>query len=205
MPGEDEQSGDDGWETSTELPGGDEETGAGGEDEQTGGGGEEEEGGAGGEDDQTARPGGTVAGTPGSGDEKRRGGGGDEELEKQLEVFDGEILDSRETVLASANDRAGQGGQGGRRSLPGSEDATSGSPGTGDGASPDKPIRKGAVDAPLPVPRPAPVANRVPPDVPDAKDDDVVARQLREAAMAETDPELREALWDDYRRYKTGS
>ena len=27
----------------------------------------------------------------------------------------------------------------------------------------------------------------------------------REAAMAESDPDLRQALWDDYRRYKSGS
>jgi hypothetical protein len=42
----------------------------------------------------------------------------------------------------------------------------------------------------------------VPPDVGDGADDDIIARQLREAAMAETDPELREKLWDEYRRYK---
>ena len=30
-------------------------------------------------------------------------------------------------------------------------------------------------------------------------------RQLREAAMAEEDPELREKLWEEYRKYKTGS
>jgi len=29
----------------------------------------------------------------------------------------------------------------------------------------------------------------------------VVARQLREAAMREPDPELRERLWDEYRAY----
>jgi hypothetical protein len=42
----------------------------------------------------------------------------------------------------------------------------------------------------------------VPPDVGDGSDDDIVARQLREAAMAEEDPALREKLWDEYRRYK---
>jgi hypothetical protein len=45
----------------------------------------------------------------------------------------------------------------------------------------------------------------VPADVPDGRDDDVVARQIREAAMKETDPELREALWEEYRKYKKGS
>ena len=37
---------------------------------------------------------------------------------------------------------------------------------------------------------------------PAANDDDIVARQLREAAENETDPELREKLWQEYRRYK---
>ena len=40
-----------------------------------------------------------------------------------------------------------------------------------------------------------------PDDIPSGRDDDVVARQLREAAMSEPDPELREALWDEYRNY----
>ena len=33
--------------------------------------------------------------------------------------------------------------------------------------------------------------------------DDVVARQLREAAETEPDPELRAKLWDEYRKYKS--
>jgi hypothetical protein len=41
----------------------------------------------------------------------------------------------------------------------------------------------------------------VPEDIPSGNDDDVVARQLREAAMSEPDPELREKLWDEYRNY----
>ena len=44
--------------------------------------------------------------------------------------------------------------------------------------------------------------NAVPADIPDGRDDDIVARQLREAAMKETDPELRERLWEEYRQYK---
>ena len=36
----------------------------------------------------------------------------------------------------------------------------------------------------------------------DGSDDDIVARQLREAAMSEDDPELREKLWQEYRDYK---
>ncbi|HHX82552.1 MAG TPA: hypothetical protein GX696_06165, partial [Pseudomonadaceae bacterium] len=41
----------------------------------------------------------------------------------------------------------------------------------------------------------------VPQDIPSGSDDDIVARQLREAAMTEADPELRERLWDEYRKY----
>ncbi|MEM6484446.1 MAG: hypothetical protein AAF662_05620, partial [Pseudomonadota bacterium] len=41
-----------------------------------------------------------------------------------------------------------------------------------------------------------------PSDIPNGNDDDVVARQLREAAMREPDPEVREKLWAEYRKYK---
>lgn len=47
--------------------------------------------------------------------------------------------------------------------------------------------------------------SQVPPDLADASDDDIIARQLREAAMKEQDPELREKLWDEYRKYKRDS
>lgn len=43
-----------------------------------------------------------------------------------------------------------------------------------------------------------------PDDIPDGSDDDVIARQLREAAEKETDPELKKKLWEEYRRYKKG-
>jgi len=38
----------------------------------------------------------------------------------------------------------------------------------------------------------------------DSQDDDIVARQLREAAEKETDPVLKEKLWKEYRDYKKG-
>jgi hypothetical protein len=38
----------------------------------------------------------------------------------------------------------------------------------------------------------------------DRQDDDIVARQLREAAEKETDPELKEKLWKEYEAYKKG-
>ncbi len=42
----------------------------------------------------------------------------------------------------------------------------------------------------------------IPKDIPDGSDDDIVARQIREAALKEIDPALREKLWDEYRKYK---
>jgi hypothetical protein len=51
-----------------------------------------------------------------------------------------------------------------------------------------------------------PVGPVAPPaDIPSGDDDDVVARQIREAAMNETDPVLREKLWEEYRKYKNQS
>ncbi len=44
-----------------------------------------------------------------------------------------------------------------------------------------------------------------PPDIPDGRDDDIVARQIREAAERETDPALQRKLWDEYRRYKNAN
>lgn len=43
---------------------------------------------------------------------------------------------------------------------------------------------------------------KTPEDIPRGQDDDIVARQIREAAMQEKDPVLREKLWDEYRKYK---
>ncbi len=39
----------------------------------------------------------------------------------------------------------------------------------------------------------------------DEIDDDIVARQLKEAAVKETDPKLKEKLWEEYYKYKKNS
>lgn len=46
------------------------------------------------------------------------------------------------------------------------------------------------------------IEKRTPDDISVMMDDDIVAKQLREAALAEEDPELRERLWEEYRKYK---
>jgi hypothetical protein len=43
---------------------------------------------------------------------------------------------------------------------------------------------------------------RTPDDIEVSSFDDIVARQLREAALAEDDPAIRERLWEEYRKYK---
>jgi hypothetical protein len=42
----------------------------------------------------------------------------------------------------------------------------------------------------------------IPQDIGDGRNDDIVLRQIREAAANERDPVLREKLWDEYRRIK---
>ena len=43
---------------------------------------------------------------------------------------------------------------------------------------------------------------KTPDDIPDADNDSVFEAQLRAAAMAETDPDTKKNLWNEYRRYK---
>ena len=45
------------------------------------------------------------------------------------------------------------------------------------------------------------IRERTPEDIPVMVDDDIIARQLREAALSEEDPALRERLWEEYRKY----
>ena len=194
--------GDDGWETATELPGeeiADTDAGMEGTEES----GTSESAGDGSAGDQSIGATGTEdqPGGPSSDDEGvDPGRSGDDELERALDVFDGEILEGRKIVLARSNDRAGQSQRvmtsGIEPTIPG------GGTNSGGGSLPDTAPRQSDTRG---VPMPGPIAAVIPTDIPDAKDDDVVARQLREAAMAETDPDLRQALWDDYRRYKSGS
>ncbi|HEY7841368.1 MAG TPA: hypothetical protein VIC61_07330, partial [Gammaproteobacteria bacterium] len=149
----------------------------------------------------------------------------DRELDGQMGAFDGMLLEERALILASgetgddagADDEDGSGAGGG-----GEENEGSGSGGDlagagqgqedGDGAPPlltrggsggggGMPDAKGGGNRQGDYEQVA-MAGPVPQDIPNADGDDVVARQLREAAMREPDPVLREKLWNEYRRYK---
>jgi hypothetical protein len=137
------------------------------------------------------------------------GSGADNELDRALKEFDGEILAEREVIQARANESAANNPSSG--ALPSSGGAASGGepgglPGGGGNADGDTQQNFPGVSGPRARSAPpAPTAQTsVPDDIPDARDDDIIARQLREAAMNETDPELQEKLWDEYRRYKDG-
>ena len=43
---------------------------------------------------------------------------------------------------------------------------------------------------------------KLPEDIPSVDNDDIIAQQIREAAVAETDPDKQAKLWNEYRRYK---
>ena len=120
----------------------------------------------------------------------------DAELERATGVFDQIILDAQSQQRESDTESNTQ--------YPGAETASTnnnetygrmpsgmGSQGGGGG------MRTGEASA-------ANTTAKYPPpsDIPNGNDDDVIARQLREAAMREPDPAVREKLWDEYRKYK---
>ncbi|MDE0929824.1 MAG: hypothetical protein OSA77_03990 [Halioglobus sp.] len=91
------------------------------------------------------------------------------------------------TTIASASGGAGQGNG---PDEDGTAEAGSYSTGGGmGGASAGGSVPQNTAKYPAPV------------DIPSGNNDDVVARQLREAAMREPDPAVRERLWDEYRKY----
>lgn len=212
-PGSEQTDGDDGWETSNDLPGvigpqgpeapsaataQGERTGADGEEEVPAPGGDEDRPGGGGDEDRVASGGDMDEGEGGAAEEDGEGGRGDE-LARALEDLDGEILDER--LAAGRPDDVASGAI--AATTGGGIQQAAGKPGQGTSQSGggDMPGRRSVASQPPATPSP-PLPAR--PDTPDAKDDDVVARQLREAAMAETDPDLRERLWEEYERYKAG-
>ncbi|HEY5646696.1 MAG TPA: hypothetical protein VIS76_12175 [Pseudomonadales bacterium] len=131
---------------------------------------------------------------------------GDSELDEALEEFDGEILAERAVIQARTNERAGSGTM--PADLRGSGGASGDVQAPGDAGSPQQqtasyePTGLPSRSVPQRTPPTPGAAGSVPQDIPDARDDDIIARQLREAAMNEPDPDLREKLWEEYRRYK---
>ncbi len=178
-----------GWDVSTELPdvaggAGDNRDGA-AEGDSTGGAGENPDG----ADD------GIAGGAAGDGQTAQDPSKTDDALAQALEDFDEGLLKerleaARQAEAAGAVDGAPQVAQDGSAHEGGDQTGTAGGGKSNVG-------RRPPATAPGPPPPPTP-------DTPDARDEDVVARQIREAAEKETDPELKELLWQEYERYKAG-
>jgi hypothetical protein len=131
------------------------------------------------------------------------------ELDESLGDFD-ESLGQEQREIASTGrntegfDTGSGGNQGGSISLgeqAAGAMASGGSGGGGGSAGEDAPGSVGKAGA-LDGMDSEEIARRTPDDIEAIIDDDVVAKQLREAALAEEDPELRERLWEEYRKYK---
>ncbi len=175
---------DEGWEKGSQLPEVPVDiTGGAGNTDQTGG----------------SNP----DGVPG-----KKGSGAAGDLEEALEDFDGGIMAERSAIRdkAASTPNAGGGNARGATGIArgGSKSGNSGV-GGGDGDGNNAPDMGALPDGPSAISRAPGAPNRtagIPKDVDDARDDDVIARQLREAAMAETDPAIREKLWADYQKYK---
>jgi len=164
--------------------------------------------------------GGTVQGTGGAGgvgefpeesDEDRAARLG-AELEESLGGFDGTLQEEQDEISAVGRSTEGfgdgsQGGGDGGISL-GEQGSGSGG-GGGGGAGGNNNGGNPVSVANNSVSRQSPVAGmseeevreRTPEDIPITVDDDIIARQLREAALTEDDPVLRERLWEEYRKY----
>jgi hypothetical protein len=127
----------------------------------------------------------------------------DARLESSSGDFDSMILEeqARQRSASRSSTRAPDpepeetgGGAGGGRQGPYGEEVAAASSADGGGM--------GSVRIPGGSPPANPAKYPPPEDIPSGNDDDVVARQLREAAMREPDPAIREKLWDEYRKYK---
>jgi len=182
IPESDGGGGDDGWQTSNETPPG---SGSGTQEDST----------------QGTTSGGQANDAASSKDTDGNGSS-DSELENALKDMDGEILAERDIIRTAGNGtETAQGGAGLAGTITDAP-AQQGSEGEGDTqiGGPLPPQRR-MPQVPTP---PSQNSGPVPADIADARDDDIIARQLREAAMQEQDPELREKLWEEYRKYKRG-
>lgn len=123
----------------------------------------------------------------------------DRKLEESTRDFDGIIYDEEQRQREAARDRTVQTAQtaDAPNAAEGEEPSFGGGMASGGSGSVGGGIG-GRSGAP-----PVDSAKYPPPsDIPNGNDDDVVARQLREAAMREADPAVREKLWTEYRKYK---
>ena len=96
--------------------------------------------------------------------------------------------------------RAEAGAASGSSSSDGQQGSSSSQGGAGSGAAPSG--DQGGNTSPGDDPGGSEEVIPIPEDVGDGRQDDIVLRQIRDAAMKERDPVLRDKLWDEYRRIR---
>ncbi len=122
------------------------------------------------------------------------------ELDSRFAAFDKLMMSEREAVARQSNESGGTGGGEGNGGGPGGDESGQETAMSGSGAENTASSRSSGVPgtghSDIPV--------EIPADIGSPQGDDIIARQLREAAMKEQDPVLREKLWNEYRKYKSG-
>ena len=101
-----------------------------------------------------------------------------------------DVTGDEPTVTAATTPDTNASSAGGKWAPP--EDAES-PPSPEDSTAGEEPVREAAR---------TPGSGKVPEDIPPADNDSALEAQIRQAAIEETDPELKKRLWDEYRRYK---
>lgn len=124
------------------------------------------------------------------------------ELEESVGGFDEVLQDEQEEIAAVGRNTEGfgegtTGAGGGGISLGQQAGGGSGS-GSGPISVANSGIARESATADMSMDE---IRERTPDDIPLTVDDDIIARQLREAALTEDDPALRERLWEEYRKY----
>lgn len=126
------------------------------------------------------------------------------ELDRRFAEFDKLMMTEREAVARQSNESGGGGGSGT------GSGANGGGPG-GDESGQETAMSDSGVESAstsrssgVPGTGHSDIAVEIPADIGSPQSDDIIARQLREAAMKEQDPALREKLWNEYRKYKSG-
>ncbi len=118
------------------------------------------------------------------------------ELDKSIGGFDEVLMEEQGEISSVSRNTEGFGegveGDGGISLGEQSGGSTGGIAVANNGALPESPIGDMTDEQ---------IRERTPEDIPVMVDDDIIARQLREAALSEEDPALRERLWEEYRKY----
>ena len=122
---------------------------------------------------------------------------------------------AQERSAAAGGGAAGNGGgsgDGGGGGAGGQGSSTASSEMSGTEVSGEQEAASSLVSSELPTSKPEggtpedgthlPGSGKIPDDIPPADNDSVLEEQIRQAAMNETDPVIKEKLWNEYRKYK---